>query len=298
MSFMQLVDQLKMPGVRVDILGADTGRRMESRLGGFISSEGLPEMQRRLAKFHLAIAEAMHALREDLRRQTGRPDAEISVRYAEAKRERIRDLAQDILGEKIHLTPPKGGYGHYLTLYRGRTLVKYARAAHGVGPGESPLDAVTPLDHLKGNATSRLPPCLRELMTQAWEDVGLDLKARLVASVQKRLEVLVKAENEVRSRNGLGPLITPSQATLKAHRDRILTPTEFSIATLGERETGKGRGRGSTDMRALVIGDYVEIDECKASLVVSAKAGGVWERLGENDRAMLQTIDKEIRERL
>jgi hypothetical protein len=151
MSFMQLVDHLKMPGVRVDILGATTGRRMESRLGGFISSEGLPEMQRRLAKFHLASAEAMHALREDLRRQTGRPDAEISVRYAEAKRERIRDLAQDILGEKIHLTPPKGGYGHYLTLYRGRTLVKYARAAHGVGPGESSLDAVTPLDHLKGN---------------------------------------------------------------------------------------------------------------------------------------------------
>ncbi len=297
-SFKQLVDQLKLPGVRVDVLGPTTGRRLECRLGGFVSSEGLPVMQRQLARFHLAIANAIDVLQEELRRKTGRPDAEITSRYADANRERIRDIAQDYLGEKIHLTPPRGGQGRYWTLYRGRTLMKYARAARGVGPGESPLDAVTPLDHLKGNATSRLPARLRELMTKAWEDVGLDLKALSVASVQKRLEVLVKAENEVRCRNCLGPLITPSQATLKTHRDRIMTPTEFSIATLGERETRRRSGRGSTDMRALLIGEYVEIDECKASLVVSAKAGGVWERLGQKDQSALHEIDKEIRERL
>lgn len=63
-------------------------------------------MQRQMARFHLAIANAIDVLQEELRRKTGRPDAEITSRYADANRERIRDIAQDYLGEKIHLTPP------------------------------------------------------------------------------------------------------------------------------------------------------------------------------------------------
>ena len=69
-------------------------------------------------------------------------------------------------------------------------------------------------------------------------------------------------------------------------------------ATKGERHARNRRGRGSTDIRALFVGEYVEIDECKASLVASAKARGQWESLSDPDRTALEDIDKEIRTRL
>lgn len=70
------------------------------------------------------------------------------------------------------------------------------------------------------------------------------------------------------------------------------------VATKAERYTRNSRGRGSTDVRALLVGEYVEIDECKASLVVSAKVRGMWERLSPDERATLEEMDKLVRERL
>lgn len=297
-SFQKLVEHLKLPGARIDAMTPQTGGRLEARTGGFVSGRSLPEWQQEYGRFHLAIAQAMSTVRQQLRDESGNADAEVSIRFADANRGRIRDIAQAIFGRKIHLTPPRGGNDRHWTLYRGRTLVKYFKAYEDAGPNENPLDAVIRLDHLKGNAMPRVLHRLKELMTRAWEEVGLDAKNPALSEVRKHLEVLVREENARRARNSLSPLITPSASTVRAHRDALVTPLEYMIATQGERQARNKRGRGSSDIRALLIGEYVEIDECKASLVVSAKERGMWESLDASARAAVRQIDQEIRERL
>ena len=110
--------------------------------------------------------------------------------------------------------------------------------------------------------------------------------------------MLIHEENSIRKRNQLGSLKPPSHATLSTHIHELVSPTEMLAATKGERHARNRRGRGSTDIRALFVGEYVEIDECKASLVASAKARGQWESLSDPDRTALEDIDKEIRTRL
>ena len=110
--------------------------------------------------------------------------------------------------------------------------------------------------------------------------------------------MLIHEENSIRKRNQLGSLKPPSHATLSTHIQELVSPTEMLAATKGERHARNRRGRGSTDIRALFVGEYVEIDECKASLVASAKARGQWESLSDPDRTALEDIDKEIRTRL
>ena len=110
--------------------------------------------------------------------------------------------------------------------------------------------------------------------------------------------MLIHEENSIRKRNQLGSLKPPSHATLSTHIQELVSPTEMLAATKGERHARNRRGRGSTDIRALFVGEYVEIDECKASLVASAKARGQSESLSDPDRTALEDIDKEIRTRL
>ncbi len=84
--------------------------------------------------------------------------------------------------------------------------------------------------------------------------------------------------------------MVPADRTLREHRDALLTPTEYLIATRGLRHARNKRGRGSTDLRALVIGEMGEIDECKMSLVMAAKTGGFWERMSRDERETNQQI--------
>jgi hypothetical protein len=114
-------------------------------------------------------------------------------------------------------------------------------------------------------------------MTEAWERIGFDVKCPSLANVRKHLEARIREENPMRKANGLPSLVLPADRTLREHRDALLTPTEYLIATKGPRHARNRRGRGSTDLRALVIGETVEIDECKMSLVMAVKTGGFWE---------------------
>ena len=95
----------------------------------------------------------------------------------------------------------------------------------------------------------------------------------------------------------MSKLVLPADRTLREHRDALLTPTEYLVATKGPRHARNKRGRGSTDLRALVIGEMVEIDECKISLVMAAKTGGFWERMSRDERDALETLEEHIRSR-
>lgn len=107
-----------------------------------------------------------------------------------ANREFIRPIAQNILGKKILNTKPRGGKSDAFFMYAGRTLIKYINIFDSLDAEDDAIGALAPLDHLKGNETERIKLRLRELMTQAWEEVGLDLKGPSVANVHKQLTTL------------------------------------------------------------------------------------------------------------
>jgi hypothetical protein len=69
------------------------------------------------------------------------------------------------------------------------------------------------------------------------------------------------------------------------------------IATEGPRQARNKRGRGSTDLRALLIGEVVEIDECKISLVMCAKSAGYWEKMEQEGKDALEKLDEFIQSR-
>lgn len=295
--FQSFVEHLKLPGARINTLAPKTGNRLQHRMGGFNSARALPKNQQEVGRFHIAICKAMEMLQAQVREETGDEEAKLTIRLVEKRREFVRNITQTLFGVRVHLTAPRGGNTRAWVLYHGRTLMRHFKAYSDLHPDESVLDALVPLDHLKGNCTSRIPLRLKDLMTLAWEEVGLDAKKPDIANVWRHLEMLVHEENKKRRDNELSPLIVPSQVTLRAHKRSLLSETGYLIATKGERHARNKRGRGSTDIRALVVGEYVEIDECKASLVASAKARGVWQGLKDDARTTLHEIDEIVRER-
>jgi putative transposase len=299
LSYMRLVEQLKLSGARIDSDVPVTGGRLSRRLGGFATAQALPEAQREMAQVHLALCRAMEVYRDKLRADHGDPSLELSDRSVDRPEARqfIATYASQIYGQKIRVQAVRGGKSKDLKIYRGRTLMKYFRTFEGLETGESALDALVPLDHLRGNRTGRICNRLRELMTEAWEKIGLDRKKPSVSNVHDYLETKITEENKRRVRNDLPKLVVPSHRTLREHRDRLLTPTEILVATHGERHARNKRGRGSTDLRALMIGELVEIDECRISLVTSAKVAEEWEHLSDAQKEALKKGDAEFRAR-
>lgn len=292
-------EYMKLPGARIDSELPATGGRVRNRLGGFTSAEALTEEQRELGRFHFALCQGAIAYRAKLRMERDDPELWLSERMLDqpVAQKFIAQYATTMLGKPVRAAKTRGGKQTGLAVYKGRTLKKYLEILEGLAPGESPLDALVPLDHLKGNCGDRICQVLREIMTDVWEKIGLDLKRPAIANVRKELEAMISLKNAERARNGLPQLILPADRTLREHRDRLLTPTEISVATMGERHTRNKRGRGSTDLRALMVGEVVQVDECKMSLVMSAKKAGAWERLSDDEKAALEELEEYIRTR-
>ena len=204
-----------------------------------------------------------------------------------------------LLGKRVYIKPPRGGEGvNGITLYKGRTIFEYYQIYKELDPEERCADALVPLQHLRGNRSSRLHVKLRHMMTEAWEKIGLDKRNPSVANVHDYLETLIAAENRKRILNDLPKLVVPSQRTLRKHRDSLVTQTEYAIAVLGHREARNKKGRGSTDIRALMIGELCGMDEQKMSMVTSAKEQGFWHTLSEDAKKAYEAADDYIRKRL
>lgn len=271
------------------------------RLKGLSVADQLSKDQQKYGQFHYAICVAIRQLQTQRILIEGRKSFRISIRELDKPENRkfIRPIVEAVFTERVHLDARsiKGGHQKAWFLYKGRTLKKYYDIFCAMPEGDDPIAALTTLDHLKGNERPRLPWRLKELMTEAWEEVGLDLKGPAPANVHAHLEALVNRENKVRAKNSLKALAVPSQQALVRHRKELLTPTEYLVATKGERYTRNKRGRGSSDVRALMIGEFCEMDECQASLVTSAKVKGYWESLSEDMKAAMEWADEEIRAR-
>ena len=299
-SFAKLVEYLKLPGAKLDTALPETGGRLKQRLGGYSTAEALSNEQRELARFHHAICRGLLEYRAKVREETGNPDFQLSNRIADRHecRSYVAAVAGAILGHRVRLNPRQGGKSKDLFLYRGRTLMDYFRIFEDLQPDESPLDALIPLHHRRGNRARRLSIKLLDMMTEAWEAIGLDLKGPSVANVHKYLETKIWEENKIRARNEMPLLVVPAARTLRLHRDSLVTPTEYLVATKGPRDTRNKRGRGSTDIRALMVGELCGMDECKMSMVTSAKDAGFWETLSVDEKGAYEAADREIRKRL
>lgn len=299
-AFAKLVEYLKLPGAKLDTALPETGGRLKQRLGGYSTAEALSAEQRELARFHHAICRGLLEYRSKVREETGNPDFQLSNRIADRHecRKYVAAVAGAILGHRVRLNPRQGGKSKDLFLYKGRTLMDYFRIYEDLQPDESPLDALVPLHHRRGNRARRLPIKLLDMMTEAWDEFGLDLKGPSVANVRKYLETKIWEENKTRARNEMPLLVVPAARTLRLHRDSLVTPTEYLVATKGLRDTRNKRGRGSTDIRSLLIAEVVGMDECKISMVASAKDAGFWETLSVGEKAAYEAADREIRKRL
>ncbi|PVA09372.1 hypothetical protein DC366_14740 [Pelagivirga sediminicola] len=272
------------------------------RLGGLSVASQLSEQQQAYGRFHYALCRAIDELYRHRTTIEGQTDFKISIGTLSdpANRKFIRPLVEAIFGERVYLgaSSLKGGLQQKWFLYQGRTLKKYYEIYRGLQDGDDVVAGLATLDHLKGNETPRLPLRLKELMTEAWEEIGLDLKGPSAANVHGYLTALINRENRQRALNELPSLPVPSHQSVLRHRKELLTPTEYMVATKGERYARNKRGRGSSDVRALMIGEFCEMDECRASLITSAKAKGYWQTLSEDTKKAMEWADEEIRSRL
>ncbi|PRY89503.1 DDE-type integrase/transposase/recombinase [Donghicola tyrosinivorans] len=299
-TFSRLIECLKLPGAKINSALATTGDRLRYRLRGYASVKALknPE-QRALARYHLAMCKAVD-IYVAMRREDD-PKFKPSGRSLnpEKAREFIAKQTSLLLGERVRVKPQRGGEkSKDRILYRGRTINEYYQRYKALDHSEGAEEALVPLIHMRGNRKPRLCPRIRELMTEAWEKIGLDKKKTSVANVHAYLKTLIHKENLFRRLNDLPDFVTPAEKTLQQHRDTLVTETEFLIATNGQRETRRNRGRGSKDVRALAIGEWCGMDENKFSMVVSMKKAGLWSKLSEDEKAIVQKVDEYIRKRL
>jgi putative transposase len=300
-SFNRLTEYLKLPGAKINSAQAVNGDRLRQRLGGYSSVKSLKNKeQQALGQFHFAMCQAVDIF-VALRQQED-PKFAPTVRKlgTEPARKFIAAQTALLLGERVWINgPPRGGEGvKGRKLYQGRKIYDYYQIYIDLEPEERNAEALVPLGHLRGNRSSRLNVKLRHLMTEAWERFGLDLKGHSIANVRDYLETLIDPVNEMRELNGLAALVVPSERTLRKHRASLLTPTEYAISIKGLRETRRKHGRGSTDVRALMIGELCGMDEQKMSMVTSAKEEGFWHALSDETKQAHEAVDTYIRKRL
>lgn len=299
-TFDRLLDQLKLPGAKINAAPATTGDRLKQRLGGYTSVKALQNTkQKAKARFHVAICKAVDIYVAARTEEDSEFNPSSRALGAKEAREFIAKQSSLFLGLPVRLQPLRGGEetAGYI-LYKGRTISELYRRYKALEAGESAEDALVPVWHLRGNRTRRLCRRTRELMTESWEKIGLDKKGTSIANVHAHLETLIKKENIFRKHNELPELVTPAHKTLRQHRDTLLTPTEYLIATQGKREALRKRGRGSTDVRGLSLGEVCGQDEQKISLVVAAKKAGRWSTMSDDEKAAIEAADEYIRKRL
>jgi putative transposase len=299
-TFDRLIEHLKLPNAKINSAVAATGDRLRQRLGGYASAKALknPE-QRARARYHVAMCKAVDIY--VTQRREDDPEFEPSGRSLDPVnvREFIAKQTTLLLGEPVRVKPLRGGEkSKDRILYKGRTINEHYSRYKALGPGESAEDALVPLVHHRGNRKPRLCHRIRELMTEAWEKIGLKRTKTSDTNVHTYLTTLIQKENVFRRLNDLPDFVTPAEKTLRRHRDTLVTPTEYAIATDGQRETRRNKGRGSTDIRALSIGELCGMDEQKFSMVVAAKKAGLWSTMSEDEKAGVQKADQYIRKRL
>lgn len=297
---------LKQPGYNLSKPPTKMSSKAALRLGTYQSVKALPSEQQLVADFRIAVCFAIAEIHKEIRHETDDPTFLLSQRKLNCieLRARIAQLASTKFGKKIHTDLPAGGHRLIWSLPKGRRLNEWYNeylACLDAATSEDTYDlaaALVPLDHKKGNRNRRITWLVRDLMSQAIDRFAREPKENSIANLHDHLVTLINEENKRRVANDLEKLSVPSPTTLSRHQDELYSPTEALVRDQGKREAQRQRGRGSTDIRALKIGEYTEMDEVLLSLVMTAKVCGLWARLAAGDKAALEHADEVIRTRL
>lgn len=176
----------------------------------------------------------------------------------------------------------------------GRTLLKYYK-----GYVESGFDEMALADQtwLRGNRKRRLSTKVLDLILQAIEEAFLDPRKRTSAAAYTRFTTLLAGENAVRAANGLSPLGKVSYTTVW-QAVQAVSPSSKSIARDGIKQAVNDHTRGSTDTRALMLGEYAEVDECKLSLMTVSKKNNWYGKLSADEKDLLKEVDEIVHSRL
>ena len=177
----------------------------------------------------------------------------------------------------------------------GRTIWKYREDYYSSGCDEMVL---ADNNHLKGNRTNHgVDPRMWGLVYQAIEKIYLDPKGASPSAAHAYLETLVFDENYRRQIQGLAPLNVVSKTTIR-NRIKKINSTARAMARDGERATKNDRLKGLTDTHALRVGECLEVDESKLSLMTVCKRKGWWEKFTEEEKQAAEEIEEIITTRL
>lgn len=253
------------------------------------------------ALFVDALCQGLEQVEGELSDEIGR----LSLRMMEQPhlRRKVARIAECILGEPIDAGVDghhrKGGCQSKVWIMpKGRTLVcSYLPQYRAHKERDARLAGQMPQHQKKGNRTPRIHSKTFEIAEKALREKYLVTSKPSISNAHDYFVSLLKKENAEREELWLKPLKSMSQAKLRKFVDVIATPTEQLVARDGMREARNKRGRGSTDIVALLPGEEGEIDEYHASLVTSAKVSGVWRTLQPKDQQALFKIDAQIRKR-
>ncbi|MER5172807.1 hypothetical protein [Thioclava kandeliae] len=290
LTYNQLISALKKPGVwSKNLTLAQNPTAARIRAGGLHHIDQLPQSERDDVEFREALCIGISRLAATLRKLTA---ASLDVLK---HRRKIHEIASQIYTKhKIDFGVRGGKISAAAKMPKGRTLLLYYRRY--VESGYDPM-ALASQTWLQGNRTRRISTTIIDLIFQAIEQIWLEGRKRSVAAVHKRFTLLLDGENVAREANGLLPINGVSYQTVHAAVSSIpLTAT--SVARDGIRHAVNAFTRGSTDTRALMLGEYVEVDECKLSLITAAKKCHWYANLSEKDRALLEEVDEIIHSRL
>ena len=269
-----------------------------SALGGhYTHAQCLPKEQQEIGRLNLCIARAVVALENEINATQGGAFKPLSQRRLSTKdiRTRLAELVSEDFGHKVHAKQRVGGKSTTYGLYQGRTLRKYADRYKALPAGEDPLNFMVTRDHLKGHRKSRLHPHVEDLLNAAWAEVGRDKRKPTTAMVREAFEAKLRDANTHRMAEGHAPLPMPSAKTIGNYRYKTITPLADEIAVNGVRHMRNTKGAGSTDVRALQIGELIEIDECKLSLIAVFKRENLWEQLSPAEQKALKDNENRIR---
>ncbi|SFE92644.1 transposase family protein [Roseivivax sediminis] len=249
--------------------------------------EELPQKLQEQADFRQALCRGVESLVA-----SGIKPTEGQLNKAE-NRKKIRLVASAYF-EPLRKTTRGGGKSTQWGMPRGRSLKKYWQKWND--SGRDPL-SLPDADWRKGNTEARVPHRVRLLMDQASE-IYLDRKRSTYALAHRELAVLVRNENRKYQIESAELLQVPSATTLAKHINERTLKNGIATARDGEKLTNNRRASGATDIRALMVGERIEIDEVKLSVITPIKRAGRWQALSNTHKEKLEEIEEEVRKRL
>ena len=298
---------LKSGNASLDLAGG----RSRKRLGGFETVKSLNKTQQRIAAFNHACALAVRKEDNEIARQTEGRKATVSIRYLQHPdvRDRIADFVNSYSGHGFTAfgSTVSSQAKRPRSVPKGRTLMRLYEALSGLMDGEDRLEAFVPLDHLKGNRGNRLHWLVYQLACSTIKEIGLNTRQLTVANLKDQLEVKIDDYNKfaaVRVSGGSDfvrrppdKLSLPAHATLRQIIRAHVSPTELFVAHHGVHEARNKFGRGSTDIRALLFNEFIEIDEGRLDVLINAVVDEVSPKLGAKARAKLKEKAAVIQQR-